>query len=244
MDSNKIFAAAKFLTYATQFDPDLLIKLEGALPEEINVLQDVVGVNLPSSYREFLSLMGRNPAWIKLGRDHGTSSTTNIVEVIKAYRQYINTRSHRIPPNCIAISVLGPDFDVCLDLSPDSDEPRVVISEGFAIYQEYAETLNQLLFRLAFLHYQPYRWPHFGLFRSSDRNRIVDQGQSLAASAGLSPLWFSDRNAFCGESLTAAIGLRQYQDDYLIATIAAQTESEFLSLRETLSTQLNLRQLR
>jgi hypothetical protein len=244
METKQVFDASAFLDYVTRYAPNFPLSIEGASPKEIDQLQEVIGRTLPESYRQFLYLMGKGSAWINLGRDHNTAGTTDIREVTRAYQKYINTRSHRIPSNCIAISVLGPDFDVCLDLGIASDEPRVVISEGFTVYEEYAETLNQLLFRTAFVHYQPSRWMYHARFRSTVNGQVKQQALSLAASTGFSELWFSDRNAFCGERPTASICLRKYEHDALVATIAGQTADEVSGLGQVFSEKLKLRRLR
>lgn len=243
MAQKQIFRASDFLSYVSQGDPEFSGAIIGATPEEIDRLQFLIGRPLPESYRQFLSIMGKNPGWIDVGSDHNTSGTTDIRVVRQWYSEYINKDLHHIPPNCIAISVSGPVFDVCLEELGPLEEPRVVLSEGFTVYEEYAETLATLTFRIAFHRFQSIRWPYLVRLLSERREPLLDRAREWASSLGFAPLWFSDRCAYCSETQTISIYFRQYDHGHLFAQIGGMDQKEVANLVENLSHEVAVKRL-
>jgi hypothetical protein len=243
MARKEIFRASDFLGYVSQQEPEFSSTIAGATPEEIDRLQFLVGRPLPESYRQFLSIMGKDPGWIDVGDDHNTSGTTDIRVIQKWYSDYINKNIHHVPPNCIAISVSGPVFDVCLEELDPLEEPRVVFSEGSAVYEEYADTLAGLMFRLAFLRFQSIRWPYLVRLLSERPERLFDRASEWASSLGLAPLWFSDRCACCLEAHAISVFFRQYDEGHLFAQIGGMDQKEVTNLAEKLSQQLAVKRI-
>ena len=242
MENKNVFQAGEFIDLVSRFDSEFPKAIQGASPGEIDELQKLAGQPLPESYTQFLSAMGKRSAWIDLGRDHRTAGTSDIASVIEFYEECMKTGRDSAPPKCIAISVFGPDYDVCLDLGSPG-EPRLVISEGGRIVMEYAETLKKLLFRMAFNHCELETRPHVARFRSPDAAGVMDRVTPWAASLRFSTRWFSDRNVLCGELGSILFAFRQYHGEPMIVSVGSTALDEISRLEPVLFTQFGLRPL-
>jgi hypothetical protein len=210
-----------FLNYISQFEPTFANSIKGANPSEITSLEDLVGRPLPSFYRSFLSRMGYEIGGITIGYD----TTTNILEVISYYKNYIITGLEMLPPNCIVISVGGLDLNVCLQCS-DNEEPRVVYSEGDEIYMLYAESLKKLLFRITFMKYEPKLFPYSTSYWNSNTKRMFESARRMALDLKFSQHWFSDDVAFCGMRDGGIISISQYEGHGTSIIVSAQSKAE------------------
>ncbi len=56
----------EFITLVERYDPDYSRKLRGASPEEIRDLEGLAGQPLPESYREFLTLLGKDMGGLEI----------------------------------------------------------------------------------------------------------------------------------------------------------------------------------
>jgi hypothetical protein len=215
-----------FMDYIKNRDPLFPTLIRGASQKEIETLEnwvgDLVGLSLPPSYKRFLSRLGHNDGGLAIGLD----STTNIVKVLDCYQNDIAKGLGKIPPNCILIGFGGLVVpEVCLEFFCDS-EPRVIISEQDSILEFYAESLEKLLFRKAFMMYALKRFPYATFLVGTNVKRLLEPAQKIALFLGFKPLWFSDAIAFCGERDDAIIGISQFEAQGLSVRIAAPKRAE------------------
>lgn len=221
---------------ATSIDPGFAASLRGAREDEIRALETAVGLPLPASYRDFLRLMGHGTGWITIGYD----TTTDVSRVTEFYRDYVRTGTEMVPDGCIAISVLGVDLNVCLDVRGEG-EPSVVFSEANQIYRPYADSLPGLLFRLAFFHYMPVRHRAVQKYWKADRASALPKARDVAGALGFTPLWFSDDVAWCGERPGVSVGIRQLQDEGILVAVAADHEVDVVRTGEAFVREIGVR---
>jgi hypothetical protein len=213
----------ELLGYIKYFDPGFPHRVVGATGDEIGRLQELVGLPIPDSCKEFLRRMGRHDG----GLDAASDATMAIDRVIDYYESWVVPGRQAIPKRCIVIGVDSPVMDVSLNLRQPG-EPEVWFTEDEP-YQLVSESLAHLLFRRAFFKYEPVVHPFrsvVGTKTYPSTPRLMDPARELALELGFVAEWFSDRIAFCGRRPNQVIFINQFDDTGIVIRVNAKSESE------------------
>jgi SMI1/KNR4 family protein SUKH-1 len=198
---------ADIVDYVSRYDPAFISHISGADAKEIATLESLVGSPLPAQYKQFLHLFGRSDDVFALA----SQGSTNIDVIINHYTDILKGEETPPPPNCIVIGTGDSSVgDVCLQLQ-GANEPKVVFAMDGEVIEPYAETLEKLLFRLAFNKYRLRMLPDSGIYAGADKNPMLKAAVDIALRLNFKESWFSDEVAFCGESESAGILMTQYQ---------------------------------
>lgn len=214
-----------FFNYVKRFDNNFKTRIVGASFSEIAQLETLLGRPLPDYYKQFLLYMGHSDRELSLAYQ----GSTDIAEVIKYYEflvKYGEEEEWPPPADCILIGTGDVSVgDICLQMD-QSEEPRVVFAMEGDMIGLYAETLEKLLFRNAFVKYRLRLLPKSGVYRSGPLERVFDPARSVAVKLNFVLQWFSDGAGICGERADAAILIEQYQETGIWICIAAQDKRE------------------
>jgi hypothetical protein len=234
----------EFVAYVAQFEPGFPNIIRGASPEEISALERLAGRPLPEMYREFLERMGHESGKINLS----LGGRSGISHVIEYYRDAIETGEREVPHNCIVIGHDQIANELALEFKPDG-EPQVVVSSGEEIKALHAESLEKLLYSLAFIAYRLRTLPYWASYTSSYQEigmrMVLPAARQLAEQLGFTILWFSDTVTFCAERGTdAALEFTQHEGQGLAGRVAATSQAEVEKIGDEFVRGLGVRQLR
>jgi len=225
-----------FIQYVSQFEPDFASRIRGASEEEIDTLERLAGLRLPPIYRTFLSRMGHASG----GIDIAFEGTTRITEVIDYYQNSVRTGKARVPPNSLIIGIGSPPTeDVALQLGSDRACPAFLASEG-ELLQLLADSLETLLFRVAFATFRMKLFHAGGTYRNNSAARQRELADAVAVEIGYQRQWFSDSIEFCGERRDSAIIINQYQHHGLAIRIRAESDTEVESIGSVFAQRLGV----
>jgi hypothetical protein len=196
------------IQYISAFDTDFAKKIQGATESEIENLENLTKIILPSSYRSFLRNMGKNSEKVRF-----SEGVSNIEGIISYYVEYEKEMKDweddfKFPQNCIFISVGNVVGETSIDCN--SENLRVVSTEWGDIKEVVSENFDKFLFQIAFWNYHK---PIFKYERSLTLNSNVEQNlekmKEIALRIGFKEKWFSDDEMFFGEHEKAFIRLQQ-----------------------------------
>ncbi|MBI4858954.1 MAG: SMI1/KNR4 family protein [Candidatus Riflebacteria bacterium] len=213
----------EFIEYVGSLRPAFMDSIQGATAEEVQLYEQLVGRQLPPTYREFLLAMGHENG----GTELFVQSTTDVRQLIEVYRTEVQSGETVIPPRCVLMAIDElEEHEVFLEGPPD-EEPRVVLGAGGRVTELYAESLGKLLFRYAFVRDGMAALPHHRYYSGgSARDRVLPKVRDLATSLGFEPLWFSDSLAFCGQGEGASVYCDQMEGRGLAFKVTARKEAE------------------
>lgn len=212
-----------FMNYVRQLDPKFPASIRGAKATEIESLERLVGLPLPASYRQFLTLMGQRASWMEaIWMQLNDEAITDIAQVIEFYQNYVAKGRLYVPPHCIAVAVFGITYNVCL-LCEKPGEPPVAWAVGNRIKCLRADSLEKYLGRLAFMKYHLKLYPFHMVYWNKDARGVHDKARAIAMNQGFKPFWFADSLAFCGEKAGQAICV-QHENEGLAVRIGGQNE--------------------
>ncbi len=227
-------AVDQFLSYVSRFDPTFLGRIRGAEPAQMAALGRLAGLPLPASYAHFLARMGRDNGGINPTVD----GTTDVAELIAYYETEVRGGATAVPAGCVLIGVGAVSLpDVALDCNEEG-EPPVVFTDGDEVAGRYADSLEKLLFQIAFGKYRlrtfPWRTFLANSFAGLGRKMVVEEAAALAQAAGFDSCPFSDATTFCGEKADAAVKMTQYEGQGIGISLAARGEHLVAALRADL----------
>ena len=198
-----------FIEYVSRYQPSFGSTLRGASQSEIATLASTAQAVLPASYQEFLAVMGHGDGGLRLTFD----GSTDISDVIRRYESFAKTGRAAAPPNCILIGLGTLAMEgLCMWLLRGR-EPSIVFTRDGRVTGLYAESLEKLLYRTAFLKFGIKQFPCATYLASLPPARISETATTIALESGFRTLWFSDPIAFCGEKPGAAIVVNQYDGE-------------------------------
>lgn len=224
------------IRYASQFEPTFASRIRGASGEEIDTLERLTGFPLPPIYRAFLSSMGHENGELEIAFE----GTTRINDVIDYYQKLVRTGKVTVPPNCLVIGIGSPPTeDIAMQLGSEGAAPLFFAEDG-ELLQLYGDSLETVLFRLAFA---TFRLSLFPIGASYDNNSAVRQREladAVAAEIGFERQWFSDSIEFCGEARGAAVIMNQYHHHALAIRITAESEAAIESIGSAFARRLGV----
>ncbi len=218
----------RFIDFVSQYDPNFPAKIRGASPTEIGQLEQLVGYQLPAFYRDYLSYLGHNHGGINIAFE----ASADIGSVIEYYQESILSNMQELPQNSIVIAAYGsPLNQISLQFndSSTSEEPIVNLSDGAEIESFYAESLEKLLYQVAYLKYQPNLFSISVSYTSVILPRgTIDERAKIARQVvlelGFEQRWFSGTVIFCADRKNeASIWIVQAEDGGPTAKISAWT---------------------
>lgn len=210
----------KFIEYVYQFDSEFPNKIKAALPSEIMVLEELVGVPLPQIYKNFLLYMGRSEGGLRITLD-GTTCIQNIIEF---YEELINPGDLKTPKGCIVIGLSAYESEEQYVLDWEISQEKIYLTHEDSIQLLYASSLESLLYRRAFSQFKLKTLSESEFLTNENTNWQLDQASQLAVKEGFNKLWFSDDVAFCGEKQDVSIVISQYEDRGLNMAIKANSK--------------------
>jgi hypothetical protein len=212
----------KFIQYSNRYNPEFESQIVGANSAEIDKLEELTGRRLPSVYRNFLARMGHGEG----GLDITFGGTTDLTKITDHYKESIVTGNHKLPPNAVLMGLGNFNIEYIYLDAGDSANPRVVFTENARISRLYAETLEKLLFRLAFMKFRLKAFEFSGFCTGSNPQNLLGSAKGLAEKMGFTELGFSDSVAFCGSKNDAAIAINQFEGDGLAVIVGTQTPAD------------------
>ena len=222
----KVKPMQKFIEYILSFQPDFLEKVEGATPEEIESLERTIGFPLPQQYKEFLLLMGKNTGSFSFGAEE---ETANINEIIEFYEE-IKEDGETISEDYVVV-VLGFLDRLCI-LNEDADgESKVMILDGNKIVGYEAQSLENMLLKMAFTLYKLPSFPHYRTYSDASREKRLPLAEEIVNFFDFKTLWFSDATEICAQKDNAAISISQTQFEGMtvggvVVYVAANSKEE------------------
>ncbi len=226
----------EFLSYVTKFEPDFRTRISGAAEGDISSLQALSGFELPPAYHSYLQHLGGNDG----GLDIGQGATTRAGAVIRYYKE-LQAENESAPPGCIVIAVNGVAVGETSLQFAEAGEPRVVNTSGDQIKDLYAESLPDLLFRVAFIKYRAKQLKFSNIYEGSLGGAHLETGRDVALANGFDQQWFSDSICFCGERADAAIMINQFVGRVLWIRIASDDRDVVQSLGRIFESQIDVR---
>ncbi len=185
------------IRYVAQFDPQFPQRIRGASAQEIARLEQLVGFPLPLTYRAFLAAMGHDVGGLDLAPD----GISRISDIIEYYQCWVTTGLVELPPDSILIcSAPIPAYDLVLQSCNGAAEPRVCDVEDGEMVGPRADSLEQLLFRLAFIRYQLNPLPYQCWYSNDRGTQQLQQAAMLTRSLSAHIHAFSDSLTLCAES--------------------------------------------
>lgn len=189
----------KFLQYVSSFQPDFRSQIRGADPTPIDELSALTGLQIPSAYRDFLSVMGVADAGFRLGHPAHTALT----DVLAYYAELVPEDR---PEGLLLFAVDGygvPDLGIVVD--PTKGRLQSVYQWGYGEpWMLYAESFEKMLFQEAFARYRmSMNSPWISLFGEESektKSRVIE----LLALEGFRSTWFSDAVMTCMEAANGA----------------------------------------
>jgi hypothetical protein len=217
----------QFLAYVAQFEPDFAKSIDGAGEAETSELERLVGMPLPSRYREFLERMGHDTGNLRLGGDASFAAS----ELIEAYRKEILAGEIEVPRGSMLIGVGGMLVEeIYLELG--GEDGRVLFLAADGNIHLFAESFEKLLYRTTFVKYRPRCFPFLRTYGSASSRRLLPPAEQMALNLGFDRQWFSDALFFCGERGDAALVISQYEGEGFLIVLAGTHESEVVSMAE------------
>lgn len=190
---------------------------------------------LPKSYKTFLEYFGQDNGGLNIAYD----GTTCISEIIRFYSHYVITGKEKIPDNFLLIGLGEPPAeDVYLERLNVGE--RVFLSQEGSLLTLYADSLEQLLYRLAFAIYPMNTLPISRFYTNNDISNQKEYASEIASNLGINKLWFSDSIEFCGECSDTAIIINQYENHGLAIRISALNEMAIEKISIPLTLMFNL----
>lgn len=210
------------VTYVSQFDPKFRERIRGASLEEINTLRQLSSGRLPKSYEHFLKYMGKDDGGLNIAFD----GTTCINKIISYYQKYIVPGKEEIPDEFILIGIGSPPGEDVLLEGVSMVEPQVFFTGEGTPLTLYAESLEKLLFRVAFATIRMNNFSYEVFYTSTTLSRQREAAEALAISIGFQRHWFSDKIEFCGEMQSCAILINQYPEHTMAIRITGESKDE------------------
>jgi len=208
--------------YVSSFDQAFPFKIRGASPSEIKTLEALVGRSLPAQYLEYLSRMGHDNGGLFL---FGPAEKTDIATMIDSYQYMVEERDPITPEDCILIAEdIFPSQQLALRENGEA-EPTVWHNDGTWHGELYAASLQGLLWRRAFMHYQQPSLKNYGYWIVPP-TQMCEAAKSLANEMGFEQCWFSDEIVYCGQREDALLAINRYGGG-CHTYLAAQNQSEF-----------------
>jgi hypothetical protein len=217
--------------YIGGFDPQFPQSVEGASPRDVQELERLAGGMLPSIYKDFLQVMGRNTDWLSV-----SDFDLRIDGVIRFYRdnQWLtSTRYVRI-----GNGTRNPLFHPYLEVVPlaEGDPPVVCLPEcNKASYQDalrhrtpVAGSLEEMICT-----------PVFDMFELRGGNRqpvcitaekwdppAIDRASAFYEEQGFERLWFSSDDVRAFRREDAAVRIAQFGGAPMQVWIGADLEND------------------
>jgi hypothetical protein len=228
----------QLLQYIVRYASDFSSRVAGADASEIAELERMAGRPLPPAYRDFLATLGRDDGGLRLG----VEASSRIDRVLAHYREHVLTGQESVPKDGLVIAVGGVVIEeVCL-VGLSGQTPAVAFASGDRIVGPYADSLEQLLFRLAFTKYRLAAFPVSGRYTGAEAARRLAEAEKKAVGLGFERQWFSDSLAFCGESPRGlAIALSEYQGLGLAVRVAGRDRAEVEEIGDDFARSFGLR---
>ncbi len=141
-----------------------------------------------------------------MGRDMGglelvTAGKSCISDIIEYYQRWVVTGLVELPPNSILIcSAPTPNYDLVLQSCDGATEPRVCEVEDGEMRGPYADSLEQLLFQLAFIYYLLNPLPYQRWYSNDKGVQQLQQATTLVQGLGAYVHTFSDSLTLCAET--------------------------------------------
>jgi len=209
------------MAYLRQFSPNADAGVQGAEPEQITDLEQIVGRPLPDDYRQYLERMGNEG--ISVSFDGPGSRASNVL----SYYQYLRASGQRVPDGYLIIGPGERSLSVALSDLPER-EPAVVLMDSLATsrVRPFAQSLPNLLFRQVFTTGNNATLPYFGSAQGHASRDWLDRARQAAGALGLAEQWFSEPSLACYQGKTAAAHVNQYEAGTLNVRIWSQSQEE------------------
>lgn len=110
----------KFVNYYSSYMPSFSQQLVGATEEDIALVEELFGVQLPIEYRAFLLIMGRT-------RNRLGGFLKDMEYGIEAIKLFYNDTTFPVPDDAVYICTRDPDVDYFLALGGQQNEKRPVL---------------------------------------------------------------------------------------------------------------------
>jgi hypothetical protein len=239
----------KLIDYISQFEPTFSSKIRGATETEIKTLEELTQRSLPKSYVNYLKRMGHDDGGLYLAQPGGSS---DLATIIQNYQDMIAEDELSLPDDCILLcDYLYPNEQLVLR-DNDGAEPTVWWIDSYEIYKYfYAESLEKLLWRQAFLIYQfpilkklgnrkywntcANQWKQRRELNANELSSLYN----LLGSLGFEKQWFSDEDTSCATREDAAIIISDKHRINLLTKEQTELEKIGKAIEENLNSNLS-----
>ena len=227
------------IAYVSSFDPTFPLKVRGAKPTEIRILEELVGRPLPAQYVEYLSYMGHDNGGLFLFEP---GEITDITTIIESYQYMVDEADPITPKDCILIAEdIFPSQQLALRENGEA-EPTVWRIEGEWYGELYAASFEGLLWRRSFEYFQLKSLKNQGYWIVPPA-QMCEAAKNLANEMGFQQLWFSDEIVYCGQREDALLVIDGYGGG-CHTYLSAQNQSEFEYIGNRFVNQLKAKHIR
>jgi hypothetical protein len=230
----------EFIHYMAHHDKTFPSRIKGATPNEITKFKLITGCELPPDYRAFLRAMGRSTGGVPLLND-GTSDICQLIEYYRAVRQ---EQEEPAPDGCLAIAIMGKSIpEVYLKMN-GAEAGEICWGEDPGNWGAMARSLYDRLFQAAFLYiYMDSTRPVFTHASRyfSKKSIPLERVARYVRDLGFSIAEWSDRFNLCADRKDAVIAAQQWEQGTLSLVVAAQSDSEAVTIGHELAEAFELR---
>lgn len=191
------------VAYIEQYVPDFRRRIRGSTSDEIDTLEDAAGHQLPSEYRDFLATMGSDDDRLLSKQDIWTDPP----HLLSFYRELVACGESSVPDDCVVIATSG----VAIEQLYLEREGLGRVFEGGDGQKNslWAESLESLLWQLAYMRYRQRSLPYVHEYTSAGKASVSESVREIVRSAGLIETEFSGGAALCAEFAGTTLAFRQ-----------------------------------
>ena len=202
----------RFLEYLSEVDPQWIAEFRGADPVRIALLESLVGLPFPRSYRSFLELMGKDNAGLNVTVD-GLTDVDSLIDFYTGFQEGREGVAWLYAPEVIVIGIESRFVHELGLRCSGGGEPPVVEPGRLSVQEDYAESLEKLLCQLVFPGRAPRtNQPNVSCLMPHGRRRteyLLPHARAIASELGLVAFDFSDASTVCGEIAGASVRMGQ-----------------------------------
>jgi hypothetical protein len=234
------------IEFCTQFDPAFPASIEGAAPEQIARLGQLMPRPMSGMLRGFLSRLGVRHAWL----DFGTFST-NPGDLLELRAETLRMLPTRV--ELLAVTMREVEMDIFL-IDGDGDTGGVAFhpiledldTDGFqrAELEWLAGSLPELICLQALNRHYSLRQPYRAAYSEREpRADSLQQCRAIGTALDFEPYWFSSAQAYVARRETLVLIARQAPERSMtLALVGAQPE-DWENVSRTLERELALEPL-
>ena len=226
----------KLIDYWGYYFPAAAAAAEGANPQQISDLEQLVGRSLPDDYRQYLERMGGYG--ISINTDGPGSRAADVI----IYYRDLYASGQTVPDGYVIIAPGDRVSSIGLQDQPDR-KPAVVLmgDRGEAQIRPLADSLPNLLFQTVFTNGNNAVSPCFGSGQGRASCDWLNQARQAAADLGLAEQRFSEPSLLCCQGETTAISVNQFEASMLSVRVWSRSREEGEHCGDVLAQHLGLR---